>query len=188
MAEIVLSHRAALSGAATGRFGAAFDPARSLTLSALPEGHVLHVLAAPDAVPDADAIAAAGGGALRAYAPGQWFIVGDTKLDAARKAAIAATLAGVADVVDTSHGRVRMALSGGAVERVLAKGTAVDLALSVFPIGKSATTLVGHISVQLTRTGEDAFELMVLRGFAESLWDELIGMAKEFGVEAVGPV
>ncbi len=93
----------------------------------------------------------------------------------------------MADVVDTSHGRVRMALSGATVERVLAKGTAVDLALSAFPVGQSATTLVGHISVQLTRTGEQSFELMVLRGFAGSLWDDLIGMAREFGIEAVGP-
>ncbi|SIQ98517.1 N-methylglutamate dehydrogenase subunit D [Rhizobium sp. RU20A] len=187
MAEIVLSHRAALAGVATGRFGAAFDSSRSLTLTALPEGHVLHLLAAPGAVPHAGAITAAGGGTLRAYAPGQWFVVGDERLTASQKAEIAGRLAGVADVVDTSHGRVRMALSGAAVERVLAKGTAVDLAPSAFPVGRSATTLVGHISVQITRTGEQSFELMVLRGFAESLWDELIGMAREFGVEAVGP-
>jgi sarcosine oxidase subunit gamma len=66
------------------------------------------------------------------------------------------------------------------VERVLAKGTAVDLTLSAFPIGKSTTTLIGHIAAHITRMSAEGFEIMVLRGFAESLWDDLARMSAEF--------
>lgn len=38
-------------------------------------------------------------------------------------------------------------------------------------------TMVGHLSVQIVRTGDDSFELTVLRSFAESLWDDLVHMA-----------
>jgi sarcosine oxidase subunit gamma len=31
--------------------------------------------------------------------------------------------------------------------------------------------------VQIVRTGDDSFELTVLRSFAESLWDDLVHMA-----------
>ena len=41
-------------------------------------------------------------------------------------------------------------------------------------------TLIGHISVHMTRAAPDRFELMVLRGFAESLWEEIAHMGAEF--------
>ncbi len=63
---------------------------------------------------------------------------------------------------------------------VLQKGTAVDFDLVAFPITRSTTTLIGHIAVHLTRIESDVFELMVLRGFAESLWDDLTQMSLEF--------
>jgi sarcosine oxidase gamma subunit len=85
------------------------------------------------------------------------------------------------DIVDQSHGRVRILVRGPMAVRVLAKGTAVDLALSAFPVGHASTTLIGHIAAHVTRIDQDAFELIVLRSFAESLWDELGLMSQEFG-------
>ena len=64
---------------------------------------------------------------------------------------------------------------------MLAKGTPVDLHKSEFLIGKSAVTQMAHVGVHLTRTGEDAFELSVFRGFAESFWEWLAQQAEEFG-------
>ncbi|HTO32421.1 MAG TPA: sarcosine oxidase subunit gamma family protein, partial [Pararhizobium sp.] len=122
--------------------------------------------------------------AVRHYGPGQWFVIGDAVLSSSEIFAKAAQLDGSGSIADQSHGRVRIGISGTAVESVLAKGTAVDLALSQYPVGRSAMTLIGHISALITRTGPNSFELMVLRGFAESLWDELIEMSLEFGVDA----
>ncbi|MCM2292492.1 sarcosine oxidase subunit gamma [Allorhizobium sp. BGMRC 0089] len=108
--------------------------------------------------------------ALRAAGPGQWFLVLD---DAQEAEALAARISPLVAIVDQSHGRARFLLSGRSVRQVLARGTAVDLHPAQFAIGQSAMTLFGHIGMHLTRVGEDAFEYLVLRGFAQSLQDEI---------------
>jgi sarcosine oxidase subunit gamma len=149
-----------------------------ISLKPLPEGHVIHVLARPGA--DISAISrhfSNAAHAPRKAAPGQWFIVGDVPLTPDELRALFERLAPDAAGVDQSHGRIRILVSGPKVERVLAKGTGVDLAPAAFPVGHATTMLLGHIAAHMTRVSEDAFELMVLRGFAESLWDELLRMA-----------
>ncbi|WP_438751682.1 sarcosine oxidase subunit gamma family protein [Pararhizobium sp. O133] len=186
MVDFALLHRPVLATAKSGAFGARSTSGR-ITLTALPEGHVLQVLASAGRADVEQALAQLGDGgvqAIRPYGPGQWFLVGDAAFSSAEIFAMAAQLNGAGSIADQSHGRVRIGIAGSAVETVLAKGTAVDLALSQYPVGRSAMTLIGHISALITRTGPDSFELMVLRGFAESLWDELIEMSLECGVDA----
>jgi methylglutamate dehydrogenase subunit D len=86
-----------------------------------------------------------------------------------------------ASVIDQSHGRVMIRISGPKVRDVLAKGTPVDLHTEQFPIGKSAMTQMAHVGVHLTRTGEDEFTLSVFRGFSESFWEWLTTSSAEFG-------
>lgn len=153
-------------------------------MTAMPEGHVVQVLGSPQG-PDLSKMllgknAGASPHAVRSAGPGQWFIVGDTPLSHSEFTTIATGLKPHAAAVDQSHGRVRIRLEGAMVERTLAKGTAVDLDLRMFPVGNSTTTLLGHISVHLTRVDVAAFEIMVLRGFAESLWENLVRMNVEF--------
>lgn len=176
MPEFALEHRAALAGK---------EPLSlmGVTLGALAEGHVLHALSASADGDLSGAIRTALGRdalSVRSVSPGQWFIVGDAVLSPAELAGIAEKLKPLADLVDQSHGRVRIAISGEKAADVLSKGTAADLALAAFPVGHATTTLIGHIGAHITRTAEDAFELIVLRGFAESLWDELADMSGEF--------
>ncbi|MDA9431809.1 sarcosine oxidase subunit gamma family protein [Bradyrhizobium sp. CCBAU 51627] len=176
MSVSAIEHRAALGGKAplisTG-----------VTLRTLPEGHVLHLLSASaDSDVSATISAVLGCDALtkRSVSPGQWFVVGDEPLSAAALADIVKKVKPHAEVVDQSHGRVRIAIAGAKATSVLAKGTAADLALNVFPVGHATTTLIGHIATHITRVSEDGFELMVLRGFAESLWEELAELSVEF--------
>ncbi len=186
MVDFALVHRPALAGAKSGSFGAPATGNR-ITLAALPEGHVLQVLASKGSASLEELIRQIADGnktAVRAYGPGQWFVVGDATLSPAEIAGKAALLSGKASIAEQSHGRIRIGMSGGSVEAALAKGTAVDLDRTKFPVGRSAMTLIGHISALITRTGDESFEVVVLRGFAESLWDELIQMSLEFGVDA----
>ncbi|KQT64007.1 MULTISPECIES: sarcosine oxidase subunit gamma family protein [unclassified Aureimonas] len=151
-------------------------PGSALVLAALPEGHVLQALAEPAADDVSTRLAGIGDGgpfAVRPLSPGQWFVVGDAPLSPAALTERASGIADVAALSDQSSGRVRIALRGPAAEAVLSRGTAVDVSRMAFPIGRSAQTLFGHIGIHLTRVGEDAFELMVLRSFATSLWEEL---------------
>ncbi|MEK1889993.1 MAG: sarcosine oxidase subunit gamma family protein [Phyllobacterium sp.] len=154
----------------------------SFILEALPEGHVVQVLANPCDGNICAFIASLANGAqfaVRAAAPGQWFIVGDNALSHAQMQALCASIPSHADAIDQSHGRVRISARGSAVRRVLAKGTAVDLSPDAFAVGHATTTLITHVAAHVSRTGENAFEIMVLRGFAESLWDDLDHMSRD---------
>ena len=92
---------------------------------------------------------------------------------------------GRASLVDQSHGRAGIEIAGAAVEDVLCKGVGLPLDLAAFPVGKSASTLLGHVSVHLARTANQRFESLAGRGFSVSVWEDLIHMALEFGVEAI---
>ncbi len=152
----------------------------AIKLSPLLESAIIHVLAAPDATDLELRLRDLAKGVVRAVSPGQWFIVGEHPLSHADMKALLATLEPRATGVDQSQGRVRIRIEGKMAERVLAKGTAVDLSLAAFSVGHSATTLIGHIAAHLTRVDGQVFEIIVLRGFAESLWDDLVRMSLEF--------
>ena len=154
------THRQALHGAG----------GNGVMLTALPEGHVVLLLTRAGAqAPDVPGLRPAG--------PGQWYMVGDEPLSAEDFAALVARLPDVA-VSDQSHGRVRIVVEGAEVAEMLAKGTAVDL--EGLAVGASASTLVGPLGVHLTRTCAVRYELMVLRSFAEALWNDLEMMAAEY--------
>ncbi|MDM9624726.1 sarcosine oxidase subunit gamma family protein [Rhizobium sp. S152] len=175
MTEFRIVARAALAGRpAIVRTG--------VRIEALPDSTILQIMSrvSADEPSEIYADASAAGLSLRPIAPGQWLAVKDAVLQKDQISAFADILKPRADVVDQSHGRVRILVCGPMVTRVLAKGTAVDLSLSQFPVAHALQTLFGHIGVHVTRTSQDDFELIVLRGFAESLWDELARMSLEF--------
>ncbi len=152
----------------------------AITLSPLPEGTIIHVLAASGTSNVEDSLRDLSEGDIRTVSPGQWFIVSDETMPQAKMKALFTKLEPQATGVDQSQGRVRIRIEGRMVERVLAKGTAVDLSIAAFPVGMSAMTLIGHITAHVTRVDAMAFDIIVLRGFAESLWDDLARMSLEF--------
>ncbi|TBZ24616.1 sarcosine oxidase subunit gamma [Rhizobium leguminosarum] len=170
----LLQHKPVLAGMAYQSISEA-----GVRLEALQEGHLVHVLGAIELTVLAAELVKAGfaKSSIRKAGFRQWFVAGDEPLVPASFDALVAALAGKAFVMDQSHGRVRIGVSGRSSRALLSRGTAVDLDPSVFPEGHSAMTTVGHLSVQIVRTGDDSFELTVLRSFAESLWDELAHMA-----------
>ena len=168
-------------------FGAQPASGPGIQLRALLEGHVLQAIGSADCndLPKLLAtIGDQGDFAVRSAGPRQWLVVGDASLTSDAIEARANQLGKQAVLVDQSHGRVRISLAGIAVETLLAKGTGIDLGLPAFPVGHSAMTLIRHIAAHLTRVGACVFEILVARGFAESLWDDLLLMGGEFGVEA----
>jgi sarcosine oxidase subunit gamma len=112
---------------------------------------------------------------LRTLAPGQWLHVSETELDRAALDHIARVLEPIAHVVDQSHGRTRIRISGPRARGFLGCWASLDLHPDVFAIRASTNTMLGHISANLSRTGEDEFEAIVLSTFAQSLWDDLTG-------------
>ena len=115
--------------------------------------------------------------------PEQYFVVAEAKGEGAFYRELKTMLDGIASVSDQSHGRVTIRIEGLKARSVLAKGTPVDLHADEFALGRSAMTQMAHVGVHLTRVGEDAFELAVFRGFAESFWEWITTQAEEFGYQ-----
>jgi sarcosine oxidase, subunit gamma len=139
-------------------------------------GRVLQVLARPFAAEIASRLGEStddGAYALRAVGPGSWYIVSEMPLTPRDVAQLETTLGPQTWLIDQTHGRVRVEISGPGAMRRLTTGTAVDLSSQRFPVGAGCETLFGHIGIHLTRTGDDRFELLVGRSYAVSLWEQL---------------
>jgi sarcosine oxidase subunit gamma len=119
---------------------------------------------------------------VRSLGPGLWQIVGDAhatvKADALR-----AALSSVASVVDLSHARTALMISGAAAERTLNKFCSLDLTLDYFAVGSATNTRFGHIGMTLSR-GPDplSFEILVFRSYAQYVLEVLIEAGAEFGL------
>ncbi|MBD8877176.1 sarcosine oxidase subunit gamma [Roseibium polysiphoniae] len=187
MLEVQLSAKPALFGAAEGLFGTKDASTAGIVLTASTQSTILQVLSPPGATGVAEKLQAwvgAEGAGLRPNGPGNWFVVCDAQPPRESLEALSKTLEGRAELLDQSHGRTRIKVSGPKVTQMLAKGTAIDLREHQFAPGQSAPTLFGHISAQLTRVSPENFEILVLSSFALSLWDSLIVMGREFGIQA----
>ena len=82
-----------------------------------------------------------------------------------------ARLDGVGAVTPLSHSRVRIALSGAPVREVLSMLMPIDLHPVGLHAGLVALTGIHHTPVTLHCTGEDAFDVYVMRTFARDVWD-----------------
>ncbi len=147
-----------------------------LSIEHIAQGGIFQLMARPGSVGEAEvlavmqeAVGSSKGWELRVFGPGQWFLLCEA-IDIADL--LQQKFGAGVSVVDQSHGRCRIRISGPAVLELLPKGTGVDLDIRAFPIGRSAATLFGHHGVVLTRNGLENFEVLVLRSLAESLIDE----------------
>ena len=137
------------------------------------------VLAAPGRTAETAGILVADGEfEARFSGPGEWLVLSEVHAPETLVSELNVRLGDFAFVVDQSHGRVALTLSGPDVRRILANGVAVDLHPEVFPVGRAANVLCSHLSVNLTRTGETRFDLVVMRSFAEALVEDIRVMAR----------
>lgn len=106
--------------------------------------------------------------------------------------ALAKALAGVAGdavaVVDQSHGKAVLRLSGARARDVLAKGCRVDLHPRAFLTGSAATTTVDHITITVVQVDAiPTYDLILPANFAEAFLEWLLMSAAEFGCEVRPP-
>lgn len=78
-----------------------------------------------------------------------------------------------ASLVDQSDAWAVVALEGNGAEDVLARLVPVDLRAARFKRGHTARTMLGHMTVSVTRVGERAFQIMVFRSMAKTLVHDL---------------
>jgi sarcosine oxidase subunit gamma len=92
-------------------------------------------------------------------------------------------------VVDVSHGRAILRVSGAPVRDLLSGFCPLDLHPRGFPAGRCAQTLFGKMTVLLHALAEgNAFEIYVSRSFADALAEALLDAAREHGCAVAPPI
>ena len=92
-----------------------------------------------------------------------------------------------ASVTDVSHGRTVIRISGENSRQVLMKGAPLDFHPKIFKRGQSASTSISQCGVLLTCLDDNEFDLYVLRGFGQHMWEWVCDAATEYGYK-VAPI
>jgi sarcosine oxidase subunit gamma len=121
--------------------------------------------------------------------PEQWLFIDRRRAgQAALLDDVAAAVARHGSVVDQSHGRVVLRISGPRCCEVLSLGVPVDLHPTVFAAGNIAVTRIAHINAILVQVDErPTYDILVGASFAESFWHWLMAAASGCGCDAVKP-
>ncbi len=84
-------------------------------------------------------------------------------------------------VVDQSHGRCGLRLSGSQARQVMAKNTAIDLHPRAFGPGRCALTSVAHMNATVVQVDDaPTYDLFVIRSMARSFAHAIEQACKEF--------
>lgn len=117
---------------------------------------------------------------LRAIGPGVWHVAGEPN-QIPDADALRTTLGGVATVVDLSHARTVLHVSGPSAARVIAGHCGIDLDAVMFPTGALTGTRFNQLGMTLARLDDTpTFEMMVFRGYATFVYESLVESALEF--------
>ena len=87
-------------------------------------------------------------------------------------------------VLDLSHSRTHLRITGEKATTVLNSFLPLDLRQQSFPVGTVASTAFHHVGVTLWRSAH-GYELFIPRGFAVSLWGLLCEASQQYDVEII---
>ena len=130
----------------------------------------------------AGAAADAPGAIYFKIAANRWFVAGSEGTDVL----IAAKLKPAdGSLINLSHGRTALRISGPKAEWVLSKLYPIDFSVAAFSTGVGLSTTHHSIFTQIYRHDEETFDLFVFGSLALSFWHTLRGAADEAGYEVV---
>lgn len=123
-----------------------------------------------------------GGVSIRWISPDEWLVVlpADQAFEVER--GLRAVIEGHYQVVNVSGGQTILELSGPNARDVLKKSVGLDLHPSQFPVGKVAGTVFAKSSALVRRSGDDRWELVIRRSFADYIWLWLQDASREYGL------
>lgn len=115
--------------------------------------------------------------------PGEWTLLGPVGEE------IDVAVAGFATVIDLTHGRALLRLTGQAAPRALAKVCSIDLSEPMCPNGASFRASVANVVTDVVRHDRNAARSYLLhceRSSGQFLFDALLDAGQEFGVDIEG--
>lgn len=116
-------------------------------------------------------------GRLLRVEPLKWWLVGRVPgPDVGTQAAEACS------VLDLSHARCWLQISGPAAPALLDHYLPLDLRAAAFPEGRVACSAIHHVGVTLWRE-TDSFGLLIPRSFATSIWELLLETGAQYGID-----
>ena len=86
-------------------------------------------------------------------------------------------------LIDLSHGRSSIGISGLMTRDLLSKGAAIDWHPNIFLVNHSVQTTLFNLPVLICCEENNNFNIFVARGFAHNLWRWIGEAAEEFGYE-----
>lgn len=129
---------------------------------------------------------------LAGASPGEWLALaapGEQALVVGWLEDAAARTDELVSVLDMTHGRALVRLTGASAPRLLAKECGVDLLDSVCPDASALRSLVAGVATDILRDdrgGTRSYLLHCERSSGQYLFDSLLDAGREFGVEADG--
>lgn len=131
-------------------------------------------------VPAVGAALSVDGIRMLALGPARWMAVSRHAAALDERVRPAAERAGAA-VVDQSHGRAILRVTGAHARDTLAKGTEIDLHDRAFPCDQVRQTGLFHVAVAIDRRrGPTTFDIHMPRGYAQAIAERLIEAAREY--------
>ena len=125
--------------------------------------------------------------------PGEWLVLAPPGMEDGvvdRLASGAVTTTGeLVTVVDLTHGRALIRLTGTQSSELLAKETAVDLSDPAFPDGAALRTAVAGLATDVVRDDQGGVTSYLVHCESSSgqyLFDSLLDAGAEFGIEVDG--
>lgn len=128
----------------------------------------------------ADAAASKPGAIVFRIAANRWFLAGPEGMDGPLSAKLKPANG---SLIDLTHGRTALRISGPKADWVLSKLYAIDFSISAFPAGTGLATSHHNIFTQIHRDDEQTYTLFVFRSFARAFWHTLQRAAEETGYE-----
>ncbi len=121
--------------------------------------------------------------------PGRWQVSSATEPAAEFEDRLRQGLRGTSGhLLDVSHARAVIRMSGPQVREVLAKGCPLDFDVDAFPPGGCCSSTLGGIGALIHHTEDAAsWDVSVGRSFGPSFWEWLTDAAAEFGYRVEEP-
>ncbi|WP_020681847.1 sarcosine oxidase subunit gamma [Marinobacterium rhizophilum] len=119
---------------------------------------------------------------VRWIAPDEWLLIAPGREAFDLENRLREAMSGHIAIVNVSGGQTVLELSGPDARAVLKKSTPYDVHDSNFPVGKVVTSVFAKSQAVIRRTGEQNWELVIRRSFADYLWLWLQDASAEYGL------
>lgn len=124
---------------------------------------------------------------LRWIAPDEWLLVCDLDQAFAVETALREQLSGHVAIINVSGGQTLIRLAGPNAVDVLKKSAPYDFDDRHFTVGKVVSTVLAKTQAVIRRTGEQSWELVIRRSFADYAWRWLAEAGREYGLQVGEP-